>query len=94
MKTLKDVKARLAPGVEVDVINHVRPQASGTRAVHKNQTKSIAWKLPDGTITWLKWPKASELRFEGSNRVTFMHDDPKSPGTLIKFVTITFKETL
>lgn len=89
MRTLKEVKERLAPGTEVEVINHVRPQDSSPRVVHKNQKKYLAWKTPDGRILWLSWPRASELRFDGPDHVTFMIE--KEPGTFTPFITIKFK---
>lgn len=84
-KTLADVRRRMVPGTRTDVINHVRPQANGVRVVEKNQKEQIAWRTAEGQVTWLKWPKASEVRIDGPDTVTFLVN-----GTA--FVTIKFME--
>lgn len=84
MKTLADVRRRMVPGTRTRVVNHVRPEASGVRIVHKNQAKDIAWRTEDEKITWLAWPKASEVKIDGPDTVTFfMNEKP--------FLTITFE---
>ena len=88
MKTLADIRRLMVPGTEVYVTNHIRPEASGPRVVEKNQTKDIAWKLPDGKITWLKWPKASEIEIVNPDSVTFFFVEGR-PFVTIKFPQLT-----
>lgn len=84
MKTLADVRRRMAPGTRTRIVNHVRPEASGLRVVHKNQAKDIAWRTEDDKITWLKWPKADEIEIIGPDAVAFFVAGKP-------FLTITFE---
>lgn len=88
MQTLADVRRRMRPGTVVDVVNYIRPEANGLRTVAKNQARDICWRTKDGGESWLRWPKAAEMRIDGPDAVTFLGRgaDGKDP-----LITITFR---
>jgi hypothetical protein len=93
MKTLADVRRRLVVGTEVEIVNHVRPVASGPRKALKVQTNSICWASeshPQGT--WLDWPKATYVKVTGPDEVVFLCGEKHCPENPTKpFLTIKFK---
>jgi hypothetical protein len=93
MKTMKEVKARFKEGATINVVNHNQPQLSGDRKVFKLQTEWLVLETPDGRGSWLRWPKAGDMRIKGPNVVTFLCGEklnPAAPET--PFITVTFPE--
>lgn len=86
--SLTAFKRKVKVGQTVEVVNNLYPHISGTRTVHKVQTRSLA-TLPDGKDrpTWTDWPKAALCRIEG-NTLHFLHDT--APDRVIFSYTFTF----
>ena len=94
MKTLADVRRRLVVGTEVEIVNYIRPVASGHRKVKKAQASGICWdagpSTPNGA--WLDWPKAAYVKITGPDEVMFLCGEKLCPEEPTKpFLTIRFK---
>jgi len=77
-KSLADMKRKLKVGMRFKVDNLLFPSASGDREISRAQGNALAswFTKPDGTRdeTWVTYPKASEIRFEGE-RIVFLSAD-------------------
>jgi hypothetical protein len=64
MRTLTDIKRRLAPGVVLECIGQTRrPELVGTRrTVVKVQGNGYCFNLDTGAESWMFWPKAAHVR--------------------------------
>jgi hypothetical protein len=86
--TVAALKRALVPGTTIRLVNHVRPQASRTCAVHeKTNTVDLVTTAPDAPRgSHLSWPKAADLR-PGDNDREVHIDNQGQP-----FLTITILE--
>ena len=88
MKSYKDVKAHFKVGMEINAVNHLRPESSGRRKVMKVQTNGYWFQrvgAPTPTNFWFTFPaKAAQCRIDDSDTATFL-DTAGAP-----LVTITF----
>jgi hypothetical protein len=86
MKTLADVKRRLQVGAVVEMTYHRFAVADGKplpppRKVALVQSNAVAFEATDysnGRLSWLYWPKASEVHVQGDEFAIFEPLDPQS----------------
>jgi hypothetical protein len=78
MKSFAQLKRDLLPGVTVKtVLNTVKPEKTGEiRVIGAKQSNAIAFEMKDGRLSWLWWPKATEIEYE--NRTFKVYDPPAS----------------
>lgn len=70
MKTLADLKRALTPGRELTLLSRFGREMNQTRKVVKLQTNAVVFNV-DGKTSWLTWPKASLLEFDGEYIKTY-----------------------
>lgn len=68
MKSFAQLKKDLKVGVKIKTIqNSYKPEKNGEiRVVGKVQTNAIAFTTTEGKLSYLWWPKASEVEYEGN----------------------------
>ncbi len=96
MKSFADFRRRLAPGVELDAINHKIPVATGRRRIDKVQTNGFWFIQLDGQAgdpakglqsrvgkrCWTDFPMARYVRINSPHAVTFLDEDGSERVTL------------
>lgn len=79
---LSEAKRRAKVGVEIQVIGHYNPKASGTRTVTKVQGNGFWFSHAELKRGWCPWPSASLTRSDGPDTITLMMDSDRPMSTL------------
>ncbi len=77
MKTFAQLKRDIKEGTSIKTIsNAIKPELNNqVRVVGKTQGNAIAFTREDGKLSWLWWPKASCVEYDGD---TFkIYEEPK-----------------
>ena len=88
MRTLADLKRRIAPGVRLRCIaNTYRPMLSGTvREIHRVQGNAFTWFQVDANAaqveSWTYYPKAKGLRWIDDDTFEMHLSDTKPEHTV------------
>lgn len=83
MKSFAQLKKDLKVGVKVKTIsNIVKPEKNGEiRPIGKVQTNAICFETSEGRLSYLWWPKASEIEYVGN--VFKVYDNYNGQRTLV-----------
>lgn len=88
LKTFADIKRRIKVGTRLHGYYHLASWDLRTRTVEIVQTNAIAFEgsaYSSGRLSWVYWPKASEIRIDGPDTFTILEDGKP-------LLTYTFKE--
>lgn len=64
MKTLADFKRALQVGSKWECMHVPTGTNLGFREVAKTKSNGVGFGMPDGRVSWLYFPKASEIEFD------------------------------
>lgn len=84
MKTFAQLKRDIKEGTIIKTVNNFcKPEMSGQiRKVGKVQSNAIAFTREDGKLSWIWWPKATCIEYDGD---TFkVYSEPKEYNNFTK----------
>lgn len=96
MRTLADIKRRIAVGVRLECTAQTyRPELIGQlRIVTKVKGNQFAWKRPtDGENSWTRWPKAREVKVIDADTFRMPIVNPWGVALAEHYVELKFQQT-